>query len=259
MHVAPLFAAALLVGSSMHLALGLDLPPAGAPVGIVFANQTAFRAPCVDFVSTAPVVLAGRAADSLARLGWTTRGAIGTRFTEGAALQLLSVAGAIYLHSHGDHYWNPATHTRSSGVRVDGGRCSGAPTIIAPEIAATRAGAAAPVPTLVVISSCHNGELRSKLPGAFGIPQRKSGPGQRGVDSFYLGYEGIAWQSGMVPFERRFWAELVTGTSTGGAFDRALLANFAPSEIDPEWWGSYDHFATAPGSAGAPIDGGGYA
>ena len=29
MHVAPLFAAALLVGSSMHLALGLDLPPAG--------------------------------------------------------------------------------------------------------------------------------------------------------------------------------------------------------------------------------------
>ena len=258
MILALLVAAALQSGSSPHLTLGVDLPPVDTPLAVTFANQTAFRTPCVDFVSTAPALLTARASESLARLGWTTRGAIGPQFTEGTALRLIGSAGAIYIHSHGDHYWDVVAHQRSSGVRVDGGLCSGAPTIIAPEIAASRERAGVPLASLVVISTCHNGEVRSKLPASFGIPQRKDGPGQRGVDAFYLSYSGIAWQSGMVPFEQSFWAALLTGTTTGEAFDRALLAGFAPDEIVPEWWGSYTHFATAPGSAGGAIPGGGY-
>jgi hypothetical protein len=112
----------------------------------------------------------------------------------------------------------------------------------------------APAASLVYISSCHNGERASRLPGAFGIAQRKvQGSGE--PDSFYVSYAGTAWQGAALRFERAFWRGLLDGATAGAAFDRALLSAYNPAHLTPEWWGGYSHLPHAP-SADLPDLGG---
>ena len=213
-------------------------------VGAVFANQTAFSARCLGFNTTAPATLAALAERSLTALGWGVTGALGPSFTQRSVLQALSTAGAAYIYSHGDHYWDAAEGERSSGFRADSGLCVDAARVVASEIAAARSGL--PPATLVIISTCHNGERRSKVPAAFGIEKRKVGPGEAGPRSFYIGYVDIAWQGGILVFERAFWRAVRSGLSLGAAYDRALLSGFSPAMLTPNWWGSYDALATPP-------------
>lgn len=235
---------------ALLLAAGVTTMTGGLPArttareAAVFANRTAFTAPCTDFFSSAAARLAAQATRSLAALGWSTLGAVGPAFTEPAALAAVSGVSAFYVQSHGDHYWDPVAHGRSSGVRADAGRCENAPKIVANEIAAARAGAAPA--RLVVIASCHNGEARSTLPDAFGIARHRSEPGEEGPASFYVGYVGAAWQRQMLRFEGAFWAALLDGESAGSAFDRGLLSGFNPARLDPQWWGAYDYRPVAP-------------
>ncbi len=237
------------------LAASLAAPLAAAPssTATVLANRTAFNQPCVRFTSTAPDRLAAQASGALRALGWSVDEVVGPEFNEGEALRQIAPVGALYVHSHGDHYWDAVAGRRSSGFRVDGGQCSNAPTVIAPEISAARPSAAPLI--LAVISTCYNGERASKLPAAFGIAMKKVSPGKPGPRSFYLGYAGIAWVRGIVRFEQHFWRALRRGLPAGAAFDRALLSGFSPADLTPEWWGNYNLIPTPPPSSPTPPGG----
>jgi hypothetical protein len=171
---------------------------------------------------------------------------VGPRFTQEVALRGIAPAGALYVHSHGDHYYDAAAKRRSSGFRVDAGRCENTPTVIAPQITQARSGVA-PL-TLAFISTCYNGERISKLPAALGIAMNKSGPGAAGPRSFYVSYSGVAWVRAIVRFETAFWRALRRGATSGAAFDAALLSGYSAADLLPEWWGSYSLRPTPPAS-----------
>jgi hypothetical protein len=244
---------ALLAAATLAGSVAIPLLPPPQTAAAVLANVTAFNRPCVGFASSTPKRLAATASSALRALGWEVGSAIGQSFGASTSLQMIAPAGAIYVHSHGDHYLDPQTGVRSSGFRVDGGFCTNAPKVIASQIVAQR-GTAAPM-TLAVVSTCHNGERASKLPAAFGIAMRKTAPGATGPRSFYLGYVGIAWVRAAARFERVFWREIGDGSSVGAAFEQALLAGFDPSDLVPEWWGSYDLYPSAPGARGMALHG----
>ena len=237
------------------LAASLAAPLAVTPSSpaTVLANRTSFSQPCVGFTSTAPERLATQASSALRALGWSVDQVVGPQFNQSEALQQIAPVGALYVHSHGDHYWDAVAGRRSSGFRVDGGACSNAPTVIAPEISAVRP--STPPLILAVISTCHNGERASKLPAAFGIAMKKVSPGALGPRSFYLGYAGVAWVRGIVRFEQHFWRALRRGLSAGAAFDHGLLSGFSPADLTPEWWGNYNLIPTSPSSSPTPPGG----
>ena len=211
----------------------------------VFANRTAFAEACTGSANPLPDQLARQARTALAALGWDVGGAIGPTFTRRAALAGVN-APVFYVHSHGDLYWDPRLDARVGGFRADAGLCLGAPIVLPSEIAVARRGE--PPASLVVISSCHNGERASRLSSAFGIPQRKV-QGENEPDAFYLSYVGTAWQGAALRFERAFWRALVDGASAGAAFDRALVLAYEPDRLTPEWWGGYGHTPHAPTAA----------
>lgn len=243
----------LLLAASLAAPLAVPLAAATSSTATVLANRTAFNQPCVGFTSTAPDRLAAQASSALRALGWSVDQVVGPQFDQSEALQQIAPVGALYVHSHGDHYLDATTGKRSSGFRVDGGACSNAPTVIAPEISAVRPNT--PPLILAVISTCHNGERASKLPAAFGIAMKKVNPGALGPRSFYLGYAGVAWVRGIVRFEQHFWRALRRGLSAGAAFDHGLLSGFSPTDLTPEWWGNYNLIPTAPSSSPTPPGG----
>ena len=229
-------------------AITLATQPDGAAV---FANRTAFAEECTGTANTQPDRLARQARTALSALGWEVGGAVGPTFTRRSLLASAGVA-AFYVHSHGDLYWDSKSDSRAGGFRADAGLCLGAPIVVPSEIAAMRRGV--PAASLVYISTCHNGERASRLPAAFGIPQRKVF-GPSGPESFYVSYAGIAWQGAAIRFERAFWRGLIEGATAGAAFDRALLVTYDPEHLTPEWWGGYHHLPHAP-SSGLPDFGG---
>jgi hypothetical protein len=85
-----------------------------------------------------------------------------------------------------------------------------------------------------------------EIPHPLESPQVGAGRGETGPRSFYIGYVDIAWQGGILVFERAFWRALRGGASSGAAYDRALLSGFSPAMLTPNWWGSYDALATPP-------------
>jgi len=238
-----------MVGAVLLAAAITLAPPAESAA--VFANRTAFTEACTGTANTFPDRLAREARTAFAALGWEVNGAVGPTFTRRAMVVGASSA-AFYVHSHGDLYWDSKSGSRAGGFRADSGLCLGAPIVLPSEIAAMRRGT--PAASLVFISSCHNGERASRLPGAFGIVQRKvQGSGE--LDSFYVSYIGTAWQGAALRFERAFWRALLDGSTAGAAFDRALLSAYNPAHLTPEWWGGYEHLPHAP-SADLPDLGG---
>lgn len=217
----------------------------------VFANRTAFAEECTGTVNTQPDRLARQARTALSALGWGVGGAVGPTFTRRSMLAS-AAAAVLYVHSHGDLYWDSKSRSRAGGFRTDAERCLGAPIVLPSEISAARRGE--PAASLVYISSCHNGERASRLPAAFGIAQRKVQGGSE-PKSFYVGYVGIAWQGAAIRFERAFWRGLLDGASAGAAFDRALLVAYEPKYLAPEWWGGYGHLPHAPAAALPNLEG----
>ena len=236
--------------ATVLLAAAITLAPPSDDAA-VFANRTAFAEACTGTANAFPDRLAREARTALAALGWEVGGAVGPTFTRRAVVAGAS-SGAFYVHSHGDLYWDSKSSSRAGGFRADAGLCLGAPIVLPSEITAMRRGT--PAASLVYISSCHNGERASRLPGAFGIAQRKA-QGVNEPDSFYVGYIGTAWQGAALRFERAFWRALIDGATAGAAFDRALLSAHNPKHLTPEWWGGYGHLPHAP-SASVPELGG---
>jgi hypothetical protein len=234
-----------MVGAILLAATIALTPPSESAA--VFANRTAFAEECTGTANTQPDRLARQARSAFAALGWEVGGAVGPTFTRHSLLASATVT-ALYVHSHGDLYWDSKADSRVGGFRADAGLCLGAPILLPSEIAAMRRGA--PAASLIYISTCHNGERASRLSVAFGIAQRKV-QGANEPDSFYVSYVGIAWQGAALRFERAFWRGLLDGATAGAAFDRALLVAYDPKHLTPEWWGGYNHAPHAP-AAGIP-------
>ncbi len=241
-----------MVGAVLLAAAITLTPPAESAA--VFANRTSFAEACTGTVNTQPDRLARQARTALSALGWEVGGAVGPTFTRRSMLAS-ATAAALYVHSHGDLYWDSKSRSRAGGFRTDADRCLGAPIVLPSDISAARRGA--PAASLVYISSCLNGERASRLPAAFGIAQRKvQGSGE--PDSFYVSYIGTAWQGAAIRFERAFWRGLLDGASAGASFDRALLVAYNPAHLTPEWWGGYGHLPHPPATELPNLEGGRY-
>ena len=218
---------------ALFIALGGGVRPALAVVNqaSVDSNVSAFRPPCVGFVDSHPAQMLSLAVAGLRALGYTVSSYSGAAFSHASVLARTASDSSFYVHSHGDEYWNSAAQRRYNGFREDSGDCNQA-VVFSPEIAAARAGR---VSNLVVVSTCHNADPASTLPGAFGIPRTKA---QNGAAHFYLGYVGIAYDNDEQAFEKVFWSALKT-LSVGEAFDLAADQNFS-HPLEADWWGTYD-------------------
>ena len=217
------------------LALAVSMPAPGSVRAAYQAsadsNESAFRPPCVGFQDSHPARMLALALAGLNDLGYTTTLAAGTKFSHAAVLARTVGDFSFYVHSHGDEYWYAPGQRRYNGFREDSGDCSQA-VIFSNQIAAARAGRAT---NLVVVSTCHNADPGTTLPGAFGISRNKT---ETGASQFYLGYLGIAYDNDEQAFETAFWAGLERGQSVGGAFDIGMLQTFSHG-LDADWWGTY--------------------
>jgi hypothetical protein len=198
------------------------------------ANVTAFGPVCLGWSDPHPARMLTLAVNGMAALGYSVTGYKGAAFTRAHTLSRTTGDWAYYVHSHGDYYLNSDTK-RYSGFREDAGVCSGS-VVFSKDIAAKRAGRAT---NLVVISTCHNGDSNTTLPGAFGIVKSKTG-GQPGYGTtFYVGYLGEAFDNDEETFETAFWDALRQGKGVGPAFDLAMLGSFTHADFGADWWGSY--------------------
>jgi hypothetical protein len=195
------------------------------------SNVSAFRSPCVGFQDSHPARMLALAVTGLRSLGYAVTGASGAPFNRGAVLARTVSDFSFYVHSHGDNYWYAPGQRRYNGFREDSGDCTQA-VVFSPQIGAARGER---FTNLVVISTCHNADPGTTLPGAFGIARTKA---STGGSHFYLGYLGIAYDNDEQAFETAFWAALERGLSVGAAFDLGGLQTFS-HPLDADWWGIY--------------------
>lgn len=209
-------------------------PARAAYQATVDANVTAFSFNCIKINDTFPTKMLNAAVAGYRKLGFTTTGYSGAVFTRAHVLARTPADWGYYVHSHGDHYYYPGGG-QYAGFKEDAGLCTGAKTVYSKEIAAARAGRPS---NLVIMSTCHLGETKTTMPGAFGIPKVKAGIGAWAGTNFYLGYLGEAWDSDEFAFETRFWNALGPGYGVGEAFDIAKLGSFNVG-FAANWYGSY--------------------
>jgi hypothetical protein len=221
------------------LAAGLLAGTLAGPVQAAYpatdaVNSTAFKLACLGFDDPYPAKMQTASKAALVRLGHTTSAITGAKFTRAAYLATVGDDWAAYVHSHGDYYWSPADGRRFSGFREDSGDC-GQAIIYSKDIAAKRGGRQS---NLVFISTCHNGEVNTTLPGAFGIAKVKVRGTLSNGPEFYVSYLGSAWDNDEWLFEQAFWDGLSNGRSVGQAFDLASAQVF-PHDLEADWWGTY--------------------
>ena len=225
----PLSLAAVLL-----LVAGLAAPARAAYGSTVAINDTAFDPVCLGFEDGFPEKMKAAAKAAFVRLGHAVTLQEGAGFTRAKYLSAIADDWSTYVHSHGDFYWHTGDQRRYSGFREDSGDCSQA-IIYSKDIATKRAGRQS---NLVFMSTCHNGEAATTMPGAFAIPKRKALPGDWAGPNFYVGYLGDAWDSDEWKFEQKFWDTLGPGLGTGFAFDTAANQVFA-HDLEANWYGSY--------------------
>lgn len=209
-------------------------PARAAYQATVDSNVSAFSFDCIKVNDTFPSKMLTAAVAGYRNLGFTTTGYRGAAFTRAHVLARTPADWGYYVHSHGDHYRNADGRTYA-GFKEDAGLCTRARTVFSKEIAALRAGRQS---NLVIMSTCHLGETRTTMPGAFAIPKVKAGAGAWAGPNFYLGYLGAAWDSDEFAFETRFWNALGPGFGVGQAFDVAKLGSFNVG-FAANWYGSY--------------------
>src|ERR1700690_4393969 len=149
------FAAAALASSlaAVVAALGMTPPAALADTfpASVYSNVTAFDT-CdgtPDSISRSLEVLAQK---GFTFLGYTSTAYITSGFTRGRVLSRAATDQAVYVHSHGDQYYDPYPK-QVQGFREDSGDCSQA-IVYATELAAVRSASV----HLVIMSTCHLAE-----------------------------------------------------------------------------------------------------
>ncbi|HTS15511.1 MAG TPA: hypothetical protein VMH24_07570 [Candidatus Sulfotelmatobacter sp.] len=216
----------------------------------VYSNVTAFDS-CDGTPDTISRSLEALAQGGLTYLGYTSAEYVTTGFTRSRVLSRAATDQAIYVHSHGDQYYDPYPR-QIQGFREDGGDCSQA-IVYATDLAAVRP----PNVHLVVMSTCHLAEAartsgEPTMAAAYGIDRVKYTDPHAPDDGarFFLGYEGLAYTADMLRFEQRFWGYVTTGHLLGDAFTLARVSAAMSPSTSPDWFGTYD-YSGAPGT-GAP-------
>ncbi len=225
---APLAAALLLSG--------LAVPARAAYQATIAVNDTAFDTVCLGFEDSYPEKMYAAAKAAYTRLGYTSMGMSGAAFTRASLLTGVADDWGFYVHSHGDYYWHAADGRRYSGFREDSGDCAQA-VIYSKDIAAKRG---VHQSNLVFISTCHNGDPGTTLPGAFAIGKSKATGEKWNGPEFYLGYLGDAWDNDQWQFEQVYWDTIGPGLGTGRSFDEALAQVFV-HDLEADWWGTYNY------------------
>jgi hypothetical protein len=218
----------------MALAAVAAGPARAAYQATVDVNVSAFSFDCLKFNDAYPGKMRAAALAGFSNLGFATTSYTGAVFTRAHVLARTKADWGYYVHSHGDHYWNP-DGKQYAGFKEDAGLCTGAKTVYSKEIATVRAGRQS---NLVIMSTCHLGETNTTMPGAFAIPKVRAAAGSWAGPNFYLGYLGEAWDSDEFAFETRFWSALGPGLGVGQAFDVAKLGSFNAG-FGANWYGSY--------------------
>jgi hypothetical protein len=221
--------------SMMALAAVAAGPARAAYQATIDTNVSAFSFDCLKFNDTYPSKMQAAALAGFRNLGFTTTSYSGAVFTRAHVLARTVADWGYWVHSHGDHYWNP-DGKQYAGFKEDAGLCAGARTVYSKEIATARASQKT---NLVIMSTCHLGESVTTMPGAFGIQKVKAATGAWAGPNFYFGYLGSAWDSDEFTFETRFWNALGPGLGVGEAFDEAKLGVFNAG-FAANWYGSYD-------------------
>lgn len=212
-----------------------------------YSNVTAFDT-CDGTPDTISRSLEALAQSGLNYLGYTSGEYVTTGFTRARVLSRASTDQAIYVHSHGDQYYDPYPR-QIQGFREDGGDCSQA-IVYATDLAARRPA----VVHLVVMSTCHLAEAAKTageptMAAAYGIDRVKYTDPHAPDDGarFFLGYEGLAYTADMLRFEQRFWGYVTSGHLLGDAFTLARASAQMSGATVPDWFGTYD-YSGAPGS-----------
>ncbi|HXR27344.1 MAG TPA: hypothetical protein VN771_05730 [Candidatus Baltobacteraceae bacterium] len=213
-----------------------------------YSNVTAFDT-CDGTPDTISHSLEALAQSGLGYLGYTSGEYATTGFTRARVLSRASTDQAIYVHSHGDQYFDPYPK-QVQGFREDGGDCSQA-IIYATDLAAVRPATV----HLVLMSTCHLAEAartsgQPTMAAAYGIDRVKYTDPHAPDDGarFFLGYEGLAWTADMLHFEQRFWGYVTTGHLLGDAYTLARASAAMSGTTVPDWFGTYD-YSGAPGSS----------
>jgi len=213
-----------------------------------YSNITAFDT-CDGTPDTISRSLESLAQGGLSYLGYTSSAYSTTGFTRARVLGRAATDEAIYVHSHGDQYFDPYPR-QVQGFREDGGDCSQA-IVYATDLAAVRPAEV----HLVVMSTCHLAEAAKTagvptMAAAYGMDRVKYTDPHAPDDGarFYLGYEGLAYTADMLRFEQRFWGYVTTGHLLGDAFPLARASAAMSGTTVPDWFGTYDYSGT-PGSS----------
>jgi hypothetical protein len=212
-----------------------------------YSNVTAFDT-CDGTPDTISRSLEALAQSGLSYLGYSSSEYTTTGFTRARVLSRAAADQAIYVHSHGDQYYDPYPR-QVQGFREDGGDCSQA-IVYATDIAAARQGEV----HLVVMSTCHLAEAAKTagvptMAAAYGIDHVKYTDAHVPADGarFFLGYEGLAYTADMLHFEQRFWGYVTTSHLLGDAYTLARASAAMSGATVPDWFGTYDYSGT-PGS-----------
>jgi hypothetical protein len=238
--VAALFVSLVTPGPST--VLGVTYPASD------YSNVTAFDT-CDGTPDTISRSLETLAQGGLSYLGYTSGEYTTTGFTRARVLSRAPTDQAIYVHSHGDQYYDPYPK-QVQGFREDGGDCSQA-IVYATDLAPLHP----PSVHLVVMSTCHLAEAartagEPTMAAAYGIDRVKYTDPHAPDDGsrFFLGYEGLAYTADMLRFEQRFWGYVTSGQLLGDAFTLARASAAMSAATVPDWFGTYD-YSGAPGSS----------
>jgi hypothetical protein len=226
-----------LMAAILTLAAGTG-PAAASYQASVYENYTAFQV-CMGWSSGMTDTLRTLATDAYARLSYSPSWYRRSAFTKSQVLSRTAADQAVYVQSHGDHYWYGGKRTQ--GFREDALHCTGAAIVWSPEVKARRSTGA----HFVVMSTCYLGDPPKDgsipMSQAYGIEQLRSdrdGTTTRGSE-FFLGYRGEAWLDDQLKFERSFWYYLSRGYVVGHAFDLALTYSGKAARTSPTWFGTY--------------------
>jgi hypothetical protein len=245
------FAAPALASSLAVLVAVLGLTPRTALAttfpASVYSNVTAFDT-CDGTPDTISRSLEVLAQNGLTYLGYSSTAYITTGFSRSRVLGRAASDQAIYVHSHGDQYYDPYPR-QVEGFREDGGDCSQA-IVYATDLAAVRSASV----HVVVMSTCHLAEPAKTtgvptMAAAYGIDRVKytDAHGPDDGPRFFLGYVGLAYTADMLHFEQRFWGYVTSGYLLGDAFTLARASASMSGATVPDWFGTYG-YSGAPGA-----------
>jgi hypothetical protein len=226
--------------------LGVTAPATLGYSAHVWSNENAFKGSCLGFTSSYPKLSYELNKAQIAKLGFSpVGGVLGASFTRANFTDAVLNDYAVYVHSHGDNYWVPASYPKidSAFLQDPGiGKCNtyADDKVLSSSIRAATIGTTY---NLVIMSTCKLGSSKSTMPGAFQIAMTKAST----EPEFYLGYVNTTYDSASYAFEAAFWSYMNGGAPHSRTFFQAFVyatalggytAVNASNPFQANWWGN---------------------